>query len=72
MSATISIFPKTKPEMLHKLLAHAQSLKDSDPQQAIQLHEEVVRSLCKEISTRNKTIRVLKRLLLDQLEESGK
>ena len=70
MSATISVFPSTKQDVLKKLATRAQNLKETDPQQSIRLHEEIVRSLCKEINNRNKTIRALKQLLLDQIEAS--
>ena len=72
MSATISVFPSTKQDVLKKLATRAQNLKETDPQQSIRLHEEIVRSLCREINNRNKTIRVLRQLLLDQLDENKK
>ena len=51
------------------MLEHAQDLKESDPKQSIELHEEVIRLLCSQIKQRNKKIRVLKKILLDTLPE---
>lgn len=51
------------------MLEHAQDLKETDPKQSIQLHEEVIRLLCTQIKQRNKKIRVLKRILLNTLPE---
>ena len=67
LTAQISLLPYANEKVAAKVLEHAQDLKESDPKQAIELHEEVIRLLCRQIKQRNKKIRVLKKILLDTL-----
>ena len=69
MTAQISLLPYANERVAAKVLEHAQDLKETDPQQSIELHEEVIRLLCSQIKQRNKKIRVLKKILLDALPE---
>ena len=69
MTAQISLLPYANEKVAAKVLEHAQGLKESDPKQSIELHEQVIRSLCRQIKQRNKKIRVLKKILLDALPE---
>lgn len=69
LTAQISLLPYANEKVAAKVLEHAQDLKESDPKQSIELHEEVIRLLCAQIKQRNKRIRVLKRILLDTLPE---
>ena len=69
MTAQISLLPYANERVAARLLEHAQALKQSDPKQSIELHEEVIRLLCSQIKQRNKKIRVLKKILLDVLPE---
>ena len=69
MTAQISILPYANEKVAAKVLEHAQDLKESDPKQSIELHEEVIRLLCAQIKQCNKKIRVLKRILLNTLPE---
>ena len=65
----ISLLPYANEKVATKVLEHAQGLKETDPKQSIELHEEVIRLLCAQIKDRNKKIRVLKKILLDTLPE---
>lgn len=69
MTAQISLLPCANKKVAAKVLEHAQDLKETDPKQSIQLHDEVIRLLCTQIKQRNKKIRVLKRILLNTLPE---
>ena len=69
LTAQISLLPYANEKVAAKVLEHAQDLKESDPKQSIELHEEVIRLLCRQIKQRNKKIRVLKKILLDALPE---
>ena len=69
LTAQISLLPYANEKVAAKVLEHAQDLKESDPKQSIELHEEVIRLLCRQIKQRNKKIRVLKKILLDTLPE---
>ena len=69
LTAQISLLPYTNEKVAAKVLEHAQGLKETDPKQSIELHEEVIRLLCSQIKQRNKKIRVLKKILLDTLPE---
>lgn len=69
MTALISLLPYADEKVAAKVLEHAQGLKDTDPKQSIELHEEVIRLLCRQIKQRNKKIRVLKKILLGTLPE---
>lgn len=72
LTAQISLLPYANEKVAAKVLEHAQGLKETDPKQSIELHEEVIRLLCRQIKQRNKKIRVLKKILLDTLpEEEG-
>ena len=72
MTAQISLLPYANEKVAAKVLEHAQGLKETYPEQSIELHEEVIRLLCTQIKERNKKIRVLKKILLDTLpEEEG-
>lgn len=71
MTAKISIFPSRQSDVLGKVLEHAQRLKGTDPSHSIELHEQVIRALCREINNRNQTIRILQRLLLDRLDRGA-
>ena len=67
LTAQISLLPYANEKVAAKVLEHAQDLKESDPKQSIELHEEVIRLLCRQIKQRNKKIRVLKKILLKRL-----
>ena len=69
MTAQISILPYANVKVATNMFKHAQDLKETDPQQSIDLHEQVIRLLCSQIKQRNKKIRVLKKILLDALPE---
>ena len=69
MTAQISLLPYANEKVAAKVLEHAQGLKESDSKQSIELHEQVIRLLCRQIKQRNKKIRVLKKILLDALPE---
>ena len=69
LTAQISLLPYANEKVAAKVLEHAQDLKESDPKQSIELHEEVIRLLCSQIKQRNKKIRVLKKILLNALPE---
>ena len=69
MTAQISLLPYANEKVAAKVLEHAQGLKESDPKQSIELHEQVIRLLCRQVKQRNKKIRVLKKILLDALPE---
>ena len=69
LTAQISLLPYANEKVAAKVLEHAQDLKETDPEQSIELHEEVIRLLCRQIKQRNKKIRILKRILLDTLPE---
>ena len=69
MTAQISLMPYANAKVASRVLQHAQNLKETDPKQSIELHEEVIRLLCRQIKQRNKKIRVLKKILLDTLPE---
>ena len=69
MTAQISLLPYANEKVAAKVLEHAQDLKESDPKQSIELHEEVIRLLCRQIKQRNKKIRLFKKILLDALPE---
>ena len=69
LTAQISLLPYANERVAAKVLEHAQDLKETDPKQSIELHEEVIRLLCFQIKDRNKKIRVLKKILLDTLPE---
>ena len=69
LTAQISLLPYANEKVAAKVLEHAQDLKESDPKQSIELHEEVIGLLCTQIKQRNKKIRVLKKILLDTLPE---
>ena len=69
LTAQISLLPYANEKVAAKVLEHAQDLKETDPKQSIELHEEVIRLLCTQIKQRNKKIRVLKRILLNTLPE---
>ena len=65
----IETLPSASPRVARKLVEQAQELKASDPAQAVELQEKVIRILVKEIRTRNETIRALQKLLLDYLPD---
>ena len=67
MTAQISLLPYANEKVAAKVLEHAQDLKETDPKQSIDLHEQVIRLLCTQIKNRNRKIRVLKKILLDKL-----
>ena len=67
MTAQISLLPYANERVAAKVLEHAQDLKETDPKQSIELHEQVIRLLCAQIENRNRKIRVLKKILLDKL-----
>jgi len=69
LTAQISLLPYANEKVAAKVLQHAQDLKESDPKQSIELHEEVIRLLCRQIKQRNTKIKVLKKILLDTLHE---
>ena len=69
LTAQVSLLPYANEKVAAKVLEQAQDLKESDPKQSIELHEEVIRLLCRQIKQRNKKIRVLKKILLDALPE---
>ena len=67
LTAQISLLPYANAKVASRVLQHAQNLKETDPKQSIELHEEVIALLCCQIKQRNKTIRTLKRILLNKL-----
>ena len=69
LTAQIHLLPSANEKVAAKVLEHAQDLKETDPKQSIELHEQVIRLLCSQIKQRNKKIRVLKKILLDRLPE---
>ena len=69
LTAQISILPYANEKVAARILEHAQDLKDTDPKQSIELHEEVIRFLCSQIRQRNKKIRILKKILMKTLHE---
>ena len=69
LTAQIHLLPSANGKVLNNVFKHAQGLKETDPKQSIELHEEVIRLLCTQIKQRNKKIRVLKKILLDRLPE---
>lgn len=69
LTAQISLLPYANAKVASRVLQHAQNLKETDPKQSIELHEEVIALLCCQIKQRNKKIRVLKKILLDALPE---
>ena len=42
LTAQISILPYANEKVAARILEHAQDLKDTDPKQSIELHEEVI------------------------------
>ena len=69
LTAQILILPHANEEVAARILEHAQNLKEADPKQSIELHEEVIRFLCSQIKQRNKKIRILKKILMNTLDE---
>jgi hypothetical protein len=69
LTAPIHLLPSANAKVLNNVFKHAQDLKETDPKQSIELHEQVIRLLCSQIKQRNKKIRVLKKILLDALPE---
>ena len=69
LTAQIHLLPSANVKVAINVFKHAQDLKETDPQQSIDLHEQVIRLLCSQIKDRNKKIRVLKKILLDTLPE---
>ena len=67
LTAQIHLLPSADGKVIKNAFKHAQDLKETDPQQSIDLHEQVIALLCKQIQNRNKKIRVLKKILLDKL-----
>ena len=67
LTAQIHLLPSANAKVLNNVFKHAQDLKETDPQQSIDLHEQVIRLLCTQIENRNRKIRVLKKILLDKL-----
>ena len=67
MTAQIHLLPSADGKVIKNAFKHAQDLRETDPQQSIELHEQVIRLLCTQIENRNKKIRVLKKILLDKL-----
>jgi hypothetical protein len=52
LTAQISLLPYANEKVAAKVLEHAQDLKESDPKQSIELHEEVIRLLFEVLSLR--------------------
>ena len=72
LTAQLHLLPSANVKVLNNVFKHAQDLKETDPQQSIDLYEQVIRLLCAQIENRNKKIRVLKKILLDkQLRGDG-
>ena len=69
MTAQLHLMPSANVKVATNVFRHAQDLKETDPKQSIDLHEQVIRLLCSQIKDRNKKIRVLKKILLDTLSE---
>ena len=69
LTAQIHLLPSANVKVLNNVFKHAQDLKETDPQQSIDLHEQVIRLLCTQIANRNRKISVLKKILLDALPE---
>ena len=67
LTAQIHLLPSANGKVLNNVFKHAQDLKETDPQQSIDLHEQVIRLLCTQIENRNRKIRILKKILLDKL-----
>ena len=67
LTAQIHLLPSANVKVAVRVFKHAQDLKETDPQQSIDLHEQVIRLLCTQIKNRNRKIRVLKKILLDKL-----
>ena len=67
LTAQIHLLPSADGKVIKNAFKHAQYLRETDPQQSIELHEQVIRLLCTQIENRNKKIRVLKKILLDKL-----
>ena len=67
MTAQIHLLPSANGKVIKNAFKHAQYLRETDPQQSIELHEQVIRLLCTQIENRNRKIRVLKKILLDKL-----
>lgn len=65
----IFALPSASPKTARKLVEHAQDIKGIDPGRAIELQEEAIRILVKEIRKRNEMIKGLRRVLLDYLPE---
>jgi hypothetical protein len=69
LTAQIHLLPSADGKVIKNAFKHAQDLRETDPQQSIELHEQVIRLLCTQIENRNKKIRVLKKILLNTLPE---
>ena len=67
MTVQIHLLPSANVKVTTNMFKHAQDLKETDPKQSIELHEQVIRLLCAQIENRNRKIRVLKKILLDKL-----
>ena len=67
LTAQIHLLPSANAKVLNNVFKHAQGLKETDPQQSIDLYEQVIRLLCTQIENRNKKIRIFQRILLDKL-----
>lgn len=70
-SAKIVALPSASPKTARKLIEHAQDIKDTDPGGAVELQEEAIRILVKEIQKRNEMIKGLRRVLLDYLPKDN-
>jgi len=57
--ADVRLLPTAKAAMAFRLLVRAQELKVTDPANALQLQEEVMRILINEILELNKVLRIL-------------
>lgn len=66
-TSKIATLPSASPKVARRLVEQAQEIKESDPAQAVELQEKAIHILVREIQTRNKTIRVLKKLLMDHI-----
>ena len=71
LTAQIHLLPSADGKVIKNAFKHAQYLRETDPQQSIELHEQVIRLLCTQIEHRNKKIRVLKKILLDKLPKGA-
>ena len=69
--AKIFALPSASPKTARKLAEHAQDIKDTDPGRAVELQEEAIRILVKEIKKRNEMIKGLRRVLLDYLPDDN-